>query len=226
MNVNCLKKFFVPFDVNKFIDGAAGCPDDPKTVTELWKMVEPAVYWRESFIESINKGKLTTTDGFVIESQYVCEGFKGCTRLAIMAVTAGKKISNASQALMKDGRLYDGAIADMLGSFAAEAAADSFCEYMRTRSVAKRLFPTLRFSPGYGDWNIAAQKKILNYLDDCAGEITLNEGGMLLPEKTITAAVGFLTNLPSEQYPVGERTSGFCAGDKKCSECTTWECRK
>lgn len=226
MKVNCLKRFFVPFDAKTFIAAATGCPDDPETVNKLWRLFEPVVYWREGIITKNRNGVIETSDAFKIESKYVSKGLQGCKRLVIMAVTAGEKLSGASESLIRSGKLYEGAIADMLGSYAAEAAADSFCDYLKTRGSSKKLFSTLRFSPGYGDWSISAQESIMEYLGGCEQEIELTESGMLLPIKTITAAVGFSETAASEGYPVGEKGKGFCSGDKKCSECTTWECRK
>ncbi|NLC78812.1 MAG: hypothetical protein GX683_03690 [Ruminococcaceae bacterium] len=226
MKVSCLKKLYVPFDAREFISAAKGCPDDPERVAELWRLFEPLVFWRESGIKSNENGVIETADGFRIESGYVAKGLKGCSRLAVLAVTAGKRLSLAPRELMEAGKLCDGAVADMLGSYAAEAAADSFCDYLAARGSSKKLFLSLRFSPGYGDWSISEQGRVMDYLEGCAGEIELSAGNMLLPEKTITAAVGFSGAPIKKIYPVGDKSKGFCAGDKKCSECRTWECRR
>jgi cobalamin-dependent methionine synthase I len=52
-------------------------------------------------------------------------------------------------------------------------------------------YPTTRFSPGYGDFDIAYQKDILNLLNSSRIGLTLTEGYMLTPTKSVTAVIGF-----------------------------------
>ena len=49
--VQHLQKFHVPFDAEGFIAAHKGCPDDPELLRELWKLVKPAVFWREEPIQ-------------------------------------------------------------------------------------------------------------------------------------------------------------------------------
>ena len=49
-------------------------------------------------------------------------------------------------------------------------------------------FLTPPFSPGYGDWSLTAQGRVLDLLQAPKRiGLTLTEGGMLVPEKSITA---------------------------------------
>ena len=219
--VSRLKGFFVPFDVKEFIWSYAACPNEPEKIDRLWRLASPSVFWRESEIKSNKNGVVETLDGFVIQSRYVGKGLAECERLAVMAVTVGAGLPEEAQRLISSGSLYDATIADMLGSFAAEAAADSFCDYIKKTLSSKSLYTTLRFSPGYGDWSVAAQSDVMDFLEGCDGEIRLTDGGLLEPVKTITAAVGFSKKIQSEDYPLG-----FCSGNKKCADCTTRECQK
>lgn len=55
------------------------------------------------------------------------------------------------------------------------------------------------YSPGYGDFSLSFQGPHLRLLD--AGRrigVSLTEGGMLVPEKTVTAVVG-ITRIPTER---------------------------
>ena len=54
------------------------------------------------------------------------------------------------------------------------------------------LCPTTRFSPGYGDFDIAHQKDIIRLLNcDRRIGLTLTGGYMLIPSKSVTAVIGF-----------------------------------
>ena len=89
-----------------------------------------------------------------------------------------------------------------VGQACAAVWMDQCCdEYLleleRTLSEEEYLLPP--YSPGYGDFSLGYQKNLLQYLD--AGRrigVSLTEGGMLVPEKTVTAVVG-ITRIPTER---------------------------
>lgn len=58
------------------------------------------------------------------------------------------------------------------------------------------------YSPGYGDFPLADQEKLLHLLDAKRRVgVFLTSGGMLVPEKTVTAVVG-ITSVPTERCKV------------------------
>ena len=65
-----------------------------------------------------------------------------------------------------------------------------YCETM-AKDLGEGEYLTPPFSPGYGDWPLSAQTKVLSLLDAPRRMgLTLTQGGMLVPEKSITAVVG------------------------------------
>lgn len=73
-------------------------------------------------------------------------------------------------------------------------------------------FLTAPFSPGYGDWPLAAQKQVLDLLDAPKRlGLTLTSGGMLVPEKSVTAVVGF-----------SDQAEEHCG--QKCMRCQKTDC--
>ncbi len=77
-------------------------------------------------------------------------------------------------------------IADALASAYAEAAADRAQEILNTYAKTKK-----RFSPGYGDLPLEIQPMILKALDsEKTLGITITEGLLMKPRKSITAIVG------------------------------------
>jgi cobalamin-dependent methionine synthase I len=49
---------------------------------------------------------------------------------------------------------------------------------------------TMRYSPGYGDWNLDVQPEILATLDSGRIRLTSNISHILIPEKSVTAIIG------------------------------------
>lgn len=69
-----------------------------------------------------------------------------------------------------------------------------------------------RFSPGYGDWQLEDQQKILQLLN-CEKKIglTLTDGYMLTPVKSVTAVIGLSVDAAA-------------CHTNKCRECTNSGC--
>lgn len=69
------------------------------------------------------------------------------------------------------------------------------------------------FSPGYGDFSLEDQEKVLRLLDARRRiGVFLTAGGMLVPEKTITAVIG-ITDRPHEAC----KASCLSCGKKDCA---------
>lgn len=70
---------------------------------------------------------------------------------------------------------------------------DLVAEYCRSilEQLDGNVYLTPPFSPGYGDWSLSEQEAVLRRLDAHRRiGLTLTSGGMLVPEKSITAIVG------------------------------------
>lgn len=68
------------------------------------------------------------------------------------------------------------------------------------------------YSPGYGDWPLTAQRRVLDTLDAYKTiGLTLTAGGMLVPEKSITCVVG-----------ISDRKEDACG--QKCMRCRKTDC--
>ena len=113
------------------------------------------------------------------------KNLKGCKKAFIFAVTLGlgvdrlvttAKISSPSRAF----------VLDALASATAEAAADCVSAHLREKFSLRP-----RFSPGYGDFDLGAQRDILNVLNaDKILGIKLGSNLLMTPKKTITAVQG------------------------------------
>ena len=68
------------------------------------------------------------------------------------------------------------------------------------------------FSPGYGDWSLGEQQRVLDLLQAPKRlGLTLTAGGMLVPEKSVTALVG-----------ISDRQEESCG--QKCMRCKKTDC--
>lgn len=114
---------------------------------------------------------------------------RGIESAALCLVTIGSGLEAAVEKEKGDGDLSRALILDTYGSAAAEACADAAEAFIRDEAAPKGLRCSLRFSPGYSGWDVAEQRWILPALEGTALGVTLTEGCMMVPRKSITFAV-------------------------------------
>jgi len=133
----------------------------------------------------------TANLGFAtVNSKHLINHIEGCSHIILMAVTLGvgvdRIISKKSATSAGEGFLFSCA-----GSAAAEAYIDSMCEELIEKFDTKGYNLTERFSAGYGNFSISYQNEILRALNAPKNiGLTLSEGYLMIPTKSITAVVG------------------------------------
>lgn len=221
-----LHTFHIPFDAEQFQKNHADCPNDIQLLKELWQKITPAIYWREEEISSNDGDILILGDqALSIASCYVCKGLAQCRKATVMALTIGSGLPNEARYAAQAGQLYRSVVADYLGSHGVELLAEAFCQYLQQQAFSRGMYATLRYSPGYGDWALAAQPELFSFLNQCNGNITLSENYLMEPVKSITAIIGWSSQWQKQAYPQGEHNA-FCNGGHNCAACVTWACRK
>lgn len=88
---------------------------------------------------------------------------------------------------------------------------EAYCAEVKD-TLGPEVYLTPPFSPGYGDWALSAQGRVLDLLEARKRiGLTLTAGGMLVPEKSVTAVVGF-----------SDRPEEHCS--QKCMRCPKQNC--
>jgi len=155
-----------------------------------------------------------TLGGMTVHSQNLAQHLEGCCRAALLAATLGAEADTLI-------RRYS--VQDMEKALVSQAVCaamiEAYCDIIEAEIARKPefdgLYPTSRFSPGYGDFDIAHQKDILNMLNSRRIGLTLTEGYMLIPSKSVTAVIGF--------SPEKKCAEGRQAG--KCERCADTQCK-
>lgn len=137
------------------------------------------------------------------DSRALAAHLDGCGEAALFAATLGVQADQ----LIRRAEATDTLRATALHACAA-AKIEAYCDAVQaTLPQARRP----RFSPGYRDFSLAQQGKLLRLTD--AGRrigLYLTEGHMLVPTKSVTAVVGYGPALD-------------CPADK-CARCTKTDC--
>jgi cobalamin-dependent methionine synthase I len=108
---------------------------------------------------------------------------------ALCLVTIGAKLEAAVNEYKEKGELGRTLVLDTYGSAAAEATAEAANEIIERELSKKGLYCSQRFSPGYACWDVKEQSWILPVLESEALGVTLTEGCMMVPRKSVSFAV-------------------------------------
>ena len=124
--------------------------------------------------------------GFIkVKSESLAIHLADCDEAYIFAATLGVGIDRLFE---KYNRILQtkAAVCDATAS----ALIESFCDYVNEFVVGERE-AVMRFSPGYGDFDLKHQKEILSYLDaNKKIGISLTDSLMMVPAKSVTAIIG------------------------------------
>lgn len=125
---------------------------------------------------------------FTVESADLARNLHGCEKAAIFAATLGMESEQQRRRAAVVSPMKALAF-DAMGSAAIEELCDYVCSEIGEKNPGYRLRP--RFSPGYGDFSLEYQRNVLDVLDaNRKIGITLSDGMLMIPQKSVTAIVG------------------------------------
>jgi hypothetical protein len=153
-------------------------------------LIMPKQALSSSKISFKNESEIYFNEGFFIKSEKIFSLLKKCSLAYGFAVTIGSHLEKKRDEYSKRKDNSRALILDAVGSVTAEEAANITNSQIKKEAEAKGLKITLRFSPGYGDWELSGQKDFLNWLGAENIGIKLTGNFQMLPEKSVSAILG------------------------------------
>ncbi|TES86546.1 MAG: hypothetical protein E3J89_02415 [Candidatus Aminicenantes bacterium] len=117
--------------------------------------------------------------------------FKDAEKVAICICTIGPELEQEIKKLMEINEMTRALILDALGSEAAEEVAIQSDQILAEKAREMNLWPSKRFSPGYGKWDIKEQRFIFRMLPAADIGIRLTESCMMVPRKSVSFRINF-----------------------------------
>lgn len=117
--------------------------------------------------------------------------FKDAEKVAICLCTIGPKLEEEIKKLMKINEMTRALILDALGSEAAEEVAIQSDRKLAEKAREMNLWPSKRYSPGYGKWDVKEQRFIFKLLPAADIGVRLTESCMMVPRKSISFRINF-----------------------------------
>jgi hypothetical protein len=151
--------------------------------------------------------------GIFFTSRNLARHLAGCRELFLFAATLGIKVDSALRRLTLNSAA-EGAAAQAVAAALIETYCDSCCGELEN-NLEPGLKLLSRFSPGYGDWDLAEQPKIFSLLDGIPKiGLTLTDGCMMAPVKSVTAVLGICAGTKPTYGTAPAGTGNNCAGCK------------
>lgn len=195
-----------PEDLEKQIERCEG---------EVIAAAAPRLVWRKLSVDGADFLALA------LEGKDIRELLEGCHEAVLMAVTLGQEIDRLLKRKSVS-NMADAVIMDACASAAIENMADNFEFDLRKEVEAGGAYLTDRFSPGYGDLPLSAQKKLCAALDtERKIGLSLSPSFLMIPGKSVTAVMGISGTKKARRKRVCEKCSLFmhCSFRKEGRSC-------
>jgi len=178
-----------------------------QTCARLLPHCRPRYVWRLESKENL------PALGLALPGEDIHTLLRDCEQVVLLAVTLGEGVDT----LIRRAGITsptEALLLDACASAACEAACDRLQTMLEGQLCKEGLYPTDRFSPGYGDLPLTVQTPLLTLLDAqrrCG--ILLSPTLIMTPRKSVTALFGLADK------PQGKRARGcgFCSMKTNCS---------
>jgi hypothetical protein len=156
----------------------------------IYEIMTPMLLYTTRDIEKIDKEGVLICNQLFLKSKNLAMALTGSQELVVFIGTIGQPVDMEVKGLMEQGKIVDAYFLDTMGSVAVEGVVDGFQRDYETKLVSNRRRTTLRFSPGYCDWDLQEQRKIFSILDSKSIGVSLKPKFKMEPGKTISGVFG------------------------------------
>lgn len=156
---------------------------------------------------------------FTIESRGVLKALREAEKIVLFLVTIGPALEAKVKDYHRSRQITRSLILDAVGSVAVEELARQANSFLSKLGEKEGYCCSMRYSPGYGDWDISAQQDIFRLTDAGRLGVQLTDSCVMFPEKSISAVAGWSRKpyLKREAFPCGDcRIVRKCTTLKKC----------
>jgi cobalamin-dependent methionine synthase I len=134
------------------------------------------------------------------------ECFAEADKIALAIVTIGISLPQEVNNLMNSGEYVDGVILDAFGSAGVEEVADQIDREIKEIARDQKLQYSQRYSPGYCQWGVQDQQIIFNHLPGQEIGVSLSEGFMMNPIKSVSFAINIGKNIKKSKWEMRCKT--------------------
>jgi len=184
--VEKIENFTVEFDEKKILR-LIGYKKRPTEIKEPVKSL--ITEEKKKLYYLLHPAFIYTIVGYDVTNKHLI--FKDAEKVAICICTIGPELEQEVKELMGKNEMLRALILDALGSEAAEEVAIQSDQILAEKAREINLWPSKRFSPGYGKWDIKEQRFIFRMLPAADIGVRLTESCMMVPRKSVSFRINF-----------------------------------
>jgi hypothetical protein len=162
---------------------------------------------------NINGG---SSDGVLLNTgKIITYAMHEAEKFAVFTATAGGEFDAWLKAVEHEKDIVRTYLANTLGSVIAESAVSLLMQRLAVECAAEGLNISNNYSPGYCDWLLIEQKKLLSVFPPNTTGITLTPSCLMLPIKSVSGIVGTGKNVKKRPYGCAICKMKNCIRNKK-----------
>lgn len=162
-------------------------------IEEGKQLSEPKAIYADYLVSSVGEHSVVLEgSGFDILGKSAAHHLWNAKKVTLFIATIGPKVERRINDLTKDGNITNAAILDAVGSAAVESVVNFINEQTDTRAREAGFKIINRFSPGYGDWELKEQKRLLHQLNASQIGVALTDAHLMQPEKSVSGVIGWI----------------------------------
>ncbi|HUV87425.1 MAG TPA: vitamin B12 dependent-methionine synthase activation domain-containing protein [bacterium] len=150
-------------------------------------VLEPRYSYARAAAVAARGRTLELEGGVVFESGDLVKLAAGASAVVAIAATVGDGVDELAREYDGRGDTFAMTVADAVGSVAAEELISLVHGSIKDEAARAGEAVTRRISPGYGDFELAAQERLLRLAGGFELGISLTENYMMIPRKSVTA---------------------------------------
>jgi len=159
-------------------------------IEEAYGLIQPSCFYQIMNIGRIRHPRVILEDGLTITSEVLSLVLARCQQVAFFVSNIGRRLEERVAQLTKEGQMLKATILDAVGSEAAEKTACYLQDKVRQLAISNGAEITLRFSPGYCDWDITQQRVLFQAMNSAPLGVNLTEECLMVPRKSVSGIIG------------------------------------
>jgi hypothetical protein len=173
-------------------------------------LLRPQALYQYDEVEALQHETLRLKGG-TLQGGLIAQHLAGARQIVTLVCTIGSALSERVTALMGENILYALAL-DGVGSAAVEALANAACKYLEDQAATQGWQTTIPLSPGMVGWAVdEGQPQIFELVDASELGVTLTEGNVMLPLKSLSMVLGI-----GPELQTGGRPCDYCSMRETC----------
>jgi len=161
-------------------------------LAEAYDLIHPSCSYQIMDIKRIRRPRVNLVNGtnITLTSEVLSWALYPCEQAVIFVASIGQALEERVALLMAEGQSGKAVILDAIGSEATEKTVCYLQDQIREVAKFDDGETTLRYSPGYCDWDITQQEVLFKAMDSIPMQVSLSDECLMTPRKSVSGIIG------------------------------------